>query len=138
MSTQTARGTFDVKITPAPADDYADGVCLGRLTLDKQFHGDLEATGKGQMLTGMSSTKGSAGYVAIERVTGMLAGKYGTFMLQHSGIADRGAQTLALQVIPDSATDELAGLHGDMRIIIENRVHSYELNYGFRDAADAS
>ena len=83
-----ASGTFEVTVTPQPGDDYADGAVLGRMTIDKQFHGDLDATSKGQMLTGMTSTKGSAGYVAIERVSGTLSGRRGSFILQHSGTHD--------------------------------------------------
>ena len=89
-----ASGTFEVTLTPQPGDDYADGAVLGRMTIDKQFHGDLDATSKGQMLTGMTSTKGSAGYVAIERVNGTLSGRRGSFILQHSGTMTRGAPTL--------------------------------------------
>ena len=127
--TTRATGTFDVKLDPQPADDYADGAMLGRLSIDKQFHGDLEATSRGQMLSGMTSVKGSAGYVAIERVTGTLAGRRGTFVLQHSGTMTRGAQQLVVSVIPDSGTDELAGLSGTMAIIIAGGRHSYEFDY---------
>ena len=127
--TTRATGTFEVKLTPQPADDYADGAMLGRLTIDKQFHGDLEGTSRGQMLSGMTGTKGSAGYVAIERVTGTLAGRRGTFVLQHSGTMSRGAQQLTITVVPDSATDELTGLTGTMAIIIEAGKHSYEFDY---------
>lgn len=124
-----ASGTFEVTLTPQPADDYADGAALGRLSLDKQFHGDLEATSKGQMLTGMTSVKGSAGYVAIERVTGTLAGRRGTFVLQHSGTMTRGAPQLAVTVVPDSGTDQLAGLSGTMVIDVANGKHAYEFEY---------
>jgi hypothetical protein len=129
--TTRATGPFEVKLTPQPADDYADGAMLGRLTLDKQFHGDLEATSRGQMLSGMTDTKGSAGYVAIERVTGTLAGRRGTFILQHSGTMARGAQQLAVTVVPDSGTDELTGLTGTMTIIVAGGKHSYEFDYAF-------
>ena len=127
--TNRATGPFDVKLTPQPPDDYADGAALGRLTIDKEFHGGLEATSKGQMLTGMSSVKGSAGYVAIERVTGTLDGRRGTFVLQHSGTMDRGVPRLTLTVVPDTGTDELTGLAGSMAIHVEGKAHSYTFEY---------
>lgn len=129
-----ATGPFDVKVTPQPADDYADGATLGRLTLDKSFHGDLEATSRGQMLTGMSSVKGSAGYVAIERVTGTLAGRRGSFILQHTGTMDRGTPELVITVVPDSGTDELVGLRGTMTIdVAAGGAHSYGFDYTLGD-----
>ena len=129
-----ATGPFDVKVTPQPADEYADGATLGRLTLDKSFHGDLEATSRGQMLTGMSSVKGSAGYVAIERVTGTLAGKRGSFILQHTGTMDRGTPQLVITVVPDSGTEELAGLRGTMTIdVAAGGAHSYDFDYTLGD-----
>lgn len=121
-----ATGTFEVKLTPQPADDYADGAALGRMTIDKQFQGDLVATSKGQMLTGMSSVKGSAGYVAIERVSGTLDGRNGTFILQHSGTMTHGTTSLTVTVVPDSGTDQLAGLSGTMTIDIAGGQHMYE------------
>jgi Protein of unknown function (DUF3224) len=127
--TTHAAGRFDVKIAPQPADAYADGATLGRMTIDKQFHGDLEATSKGQMLTGMGAEKGSAGYVAIERVTGSLGGRRGSFVLQHSGTMDRGAPTLSVSVVPDSGTDELAGLTGTMTIDPGGGKHTYTFDY---------
>jgi len=127
--TKRASGTFDVKVTPQPADNYADGSALGRLTLDKQFHGDLDATSKGQMLSGGTSVKGSAGYVAIERVSGTLGGRRGAFILQHSGTMDRGAPRLTISVVPDSGTDELTGLAGTMTIDVADGKHSYEFSY---------
>ena len=129
MTSVTAKGTFEVKITPQTPDDYADGAVLGRMTLDKSFHGDLEATSRGQMLTAMSAVKGSAGYVAIERVVGTLNGRRGSFALQHSGTMDRGAPTLAVSVVPDSGTDDLAGLSGSMEIIVAAGGHAYVLTY---------
>jgi Protein of unknown function (DUF3224) len=126
---QHATGPFEVKITPQPADDYADGAALGRMTIDKQFHGDLEATGRGQMLTGMGGVKGSAGYVAIELVSGVLNGKRGTFILQHTGVMTRGAPQLSVTVVPDSGTGDLAGLTGSMAIDITAGAHSYVLTY---------
>ena len=127
--TARASGTFEVKLTPQPADDYADGAALGRLTIDKQFHGELQATSRGQMLSAMSGVKGSAGYVAIERVSGTLKGRNGTFVLQHSGTMTRGAQQLTITVVPDSGTGQLAGLTGKMTITIAEGKHSYDFEY---------
>ncbi|MCY7380187.1 MAG: DUF3224 domain-containing protein [Gemmatimonadaceae bacterium] len=124
-----ANGTFEVKVTPQSADGYADGATMGRLTLDKQFRGDLEGTSKGQMLTAITSVKGSAGYVAVELVSGTIAGRGGSFILQHSGTMSRGTQALTLTVVPDSGTDGLTGLTGTMVIIIANGTHAYEFDY---------
>ncbi len=128
-SAQTrATGTFDVKVTPQPMADDAGGA-LARMSLDKQFHGDLEAVSKGEMLSAMTPVKGSAAYVAIERVEGTLNGRKGAFVLQHSGLMTRGAPQLTVAVVPDSGTDQLVGLTGTMKIIIENGKHSYEFEY---------
>ncbi len=124
-----ARRTFEVQIAPLPADAYADGATLGRMTIDKQFSGDLTGTGKGQMLTGMGTAKGSAAYSAIERVTGTLAGRSGSFLLQHTGIMHDGAQQLTITIVPSSGTGELAGISGTLAIIIEGKVHRYDLEY---------
>ncbi len=132
--TDTARGTFEVKLAPQPSDRRPEDSALGRIWLDKQFHGDLEATSRGQMLTAMTEVKGSAGYVAIERVSGTLRGRAGTFVLQHTGTMTRGAPSLTITVVPDSGTEELAGLSGRMNIIITDGKHSYELVYAL-DAA---
>jgi hypothetical protein len=126
-----ARGTFEVKLTPQPKDDYADGAILGRLTIDKQFRGDLTGASRGQMLSAGTPVKGSAGYVAMELVTGSLTGRSGTFVLQHSGTMNRGAASLTLGVVPDSGTAELAGLAGSMAIIIADGRHSYEFDFSF-------
>jgi hypothetical protein len=99
------------------------------MTIDKRFAGDLQGTGKGQMLTGMGAVKGSAGYVAIERVAGTLHGRRGSFVLQHLGTMDRGAQSLTVRVVPDTGTDELAGLAGTMTITVTPGRHDYELTY---------
>lgn len=126
---QTVKGSFEVKLDPQPADAFADGASLGRLTIDKRYHGDLDATGRGQMLTGMGSVKGSAGYVAIERVEGTLAGRQGSFVIQHSGTMDRGTPSLAIHVVPDSGTGALAGMRGTMTIDIVDGKHFYTLEY---------
>jgi len=99
------------------------------MTIDKQFHGDLEATSKGQMLAFSTEVKGSAGYVAMEQVNGTLRGRNGTFVLQHSGTMTRGAPQLIVTVVPDSGTGELTGLTGKMNIIIADGKHSYEFDY---------
>jgi hypothetical protein len=125
---KTATGTFEVKITPKqPADGEESSV--GRMTIDKQFHGELEGTSKGQMLAHRTATKGSAGYVAMERVTGTLDGRNGSFVLQHDGTMDRGTPSLTVKVVPDSGTDGLTGLAGTLEIVIEGEQHGYVLTY---------
>ena len=126
---RTARGTFEVTLKPMDDADTADGVSLGRMSIDKRIDGDLLATTKGQMLSALTGTQGSAGYVAIERVTGQLHGLAGSFVLQHTGTMDRGAQRLSITVVPDSATGEMAGLVGDFRLTIEGGKHYYEFDY---------
>ncbi len=124
-----ARGTFEVQITPQPIDAFTDATTLGRMTIDKQFSGDLIGTGKGQMLTGMGTVKGSAAYSAIERVTGTMAGRQGSFVLQHTGVMAKGEQTLAITIVPDSGTEGFAGISGTLAIIIDGKKHSYDLEY---------
>lgn len=126
--TTRATGTFDVKLNALPAYD-ADDAMSARRSIDKQFHGDLEATSKGEMLSAGTSVKGSAGYVAIERVKGTLGGRSGTFALQHSGTMTRGAPQLVITVVPDSGTGDLTGLVGSMTIDITNGAHSYLFDY---------
>jgi len=104
------------------------------MTIDKQIHGDLEATSKGQMLTAGTSVKGSAGYVAIERVSGTLHGRTGTFILQHTGTMTRGALQLSITVVPDSGTGQLTGLNGKMDIQIADGKHSYDFAYALPDS----
>jgi len=123
-------GNFDVRLSPL--DAYAqgvDGVNLGRMSIDKQFHGALDASSKGEMLSAMTSVKGSAGYVAIEQVTGDLSGRKGSFVLQHFGTMNRGSDRLILEVVPDSGSGELMGLVGKMTITIEDGQHFYEFEY---------
>lgn len=124
-----AAGTFDVKLTPQATDAPVEGAPLGRMSIDKEFHGDLEATSKGEMLTAGGSEKGSAGYVAIERVSGTLHGRRGTFALQHSGVMTRGEPQLTIGVVPDSGTGELVGLTGRMTISVAGGTHSYEFDH---------
>ncbi len=125
VMTNRATGTFEVKMSPQEAD-----MSVGRMTIDKQFQGDLVGTSKGQMLMASSdSVKNSAGYVAIEKVTGTLNGRRGSFYLQHNGVMTRGVGELTITVIPDSGTDQLVGLRGKMNIIIAEGKHSYEFEY---------
>ncbi len=128
-STRQAAGPFDVQLAPqAPA--AGESAVPGRMLLDKQFHGDLEATSKGQMLAATTSVQGSAGYVAMEQVTGSLHGRTGTFVLQHSGTMTRGTPSLTITVVPDSGTGQLEGLAGTMRIdIAPGGKHSYTFEY---------
>jgi hypothetical protein len=124
----TATGTFEVKMKPQ-TDENAGDPTIGRMSLDKQFHGDLEATSKGQMLAVQGEIKGSAGYVAIERVVGALSGRTGTFVLQHAGTMNRGVPEQSVTVVPDSGTGDLSGLIGKMTIKIADGKHSYEFDY---------
>lgn len=124
-----ATGTFEVKLSPQAQDDKVEGSTLSRMSIDKRFYGDLEAGSKGEMLTAGTGVKGSAGYVAIERVSGTLHGRRGTFVLQHNGTMTRGAPQLTIAVVPDSGTDQLQGLAGKMVINIAGGKHSYEFEY---------
>ena len=126
--THSATGTFDVKLAPMQ-DEHTAGLSLARMTIDKTFLGGLQAHSLGQMLAAGTSTDGSAGYVALEQVSGTLDGRSGSFVLQHSGTMNRGAASLQLHVVPDSGSGELNGLRGTMRIIIEGDAHRYEFDY---------
>lgn len=132
--TTRARGTFDVRLGPLPTYNQDEGSGLGRMSIDKQFRGDLEAASRGEMLSAGAAAKGSAGYVAIERVVGTLAGREGTFILQHSATMTRGVPELSILVVPDSGTGGLAGLSGRMTIAIDGGVHSYEFEYAIAEA----
>ena len=126
----SATGPFDVKLNLLEAYNKDAAAGLGRMSIDNQFHGELDATSQGEMLTAMGSVKGSAGYVAMERVTGTLHGRAGSFALQHSSTMTRGAPLQAIAVVPDSGTGELAGLSGTMTIVIgEGGKHSYVFEY---------
>jgi len=127
--TNHASGTFEVKMTPLAPEENVGDPTVGRMSLDKVFHGDLEGTSRGQMLAVRSAVDGSAGYVAMERVTGTLGGRSGTFALQHSGTMNRGAPTLLISVVPDSGTGGLVGLAGTLDIIIADGKHSYAFEY---------
>lgn len=126
--TQLAKGTFVVSLQPLPFENEAQ---LGRMSIDKQISGDLVATTKGQMLSARTDVKGSAGYVAVEKVTGALAGRQGSFVLQHTGIMNRGVASLSVTVVPDSGTGELAGIEGEFKINIVEGSHLYEFAYRF-------
>ena len=130
-----ATGPFDVKINPLATYENAEGSPLGRLSIDKVFRGELDATSKGEMLSAGGQVKGSAGYVAIERVHGTLHGRRGSFVLQHSGRMTRGSPELTITVVPDTGTEELTGLAGTMNIIIEAGTHSYDFQYTLGEAA---
>jgi hypothetical protein len=135
--TTYVRGTFEVKLTPLKHDDpQAEGAAILRMSIDKQFHGPLEATSIGQMLSAMTEVKGSAGYVAMERVTGELSGRSGTFVLQHSGTMNRGVPQLTLTVVPDSGNGQLVGLAGNMDIKIIEGKHYYEFAYTLPELAE--
>lgn len=123
-----ASGSFEVKMTSAASDPDATST-IGRFSLDKQFQGDLEGTSTGEMLAVSTNVSGSAGYVAMEQVTGALSGRKGTFALQHTGTMNRGAPQLSVTVVPDSGTGELVGLSGKMEIKITDGNHFYEFDY---------
>lgn len=131
--TARATGPFEVKMAPQPLSDVAAAAALGRMSLDKVFHGDLAATSRGEMLSAMGGVQGSAAYVALERVSGTLHGRAGTFALHHTGVLNRGVPSLEIRVVPDSGTDELEGLAGTMSIHVEGKAHSYVLDYTLPD-----
>ena len=122
-------GKFEVKLNPQAASPGIEAAKLGRMSLDKQFHGDLQASSLGEMMSAMGEVKGSAGYVAIERVTGTLLGKQGSFVLMHTGIMNRGQPQLTVQVVPDSGTGELTGISGSMGIDIKEGQHFYNFDF---------
>jgi hypothetical protein len=133
--TQHATGPFEVKLVPLDPAFKTDDNSLGRMSIDKQFHGALEGTSKGEMLTAGTTTKGSAGYVAVERVSGTLNGRSGTFILQHTATMNRGVPQLSITVVPDSGTGQLTGLTGSMNIIIApDKKHSYDFTYTLQDS----
>lgn len=128
-----ASGTFEVKLAPQTLSDTSADALLGRLSIDKTFHDDLTATSKGEMLSAGTNVKGSAGYVAIEKVSGSLHGRTGTFVLLHVGILNRGESYLNITVVPDSGTGALEGLLGTMNIINDAGKHSYTFDYTLED-----
>lgn len=125
-----ATGEFTVKMTPQSWAENTSAHGLGRFLIDKQYHGDLEATAQGQMLSAGDGKPGSSGvYVAIERVTGTLSGRKGSFVLYHTGVMAKGVPAMTILVSPDSGTDELAGLSGSLTIKIADGKHSYDFSY---------
>lgn len=122
-------GAFDIKMSPASAPEHEGRTATGRMLLEKQYSGELQAAGKGEMLTAMTDTKGSAAYVAIERITGTLKGKAGSFVVQHAGTMRGGDSRLSVTIVPDSGTGELAGISGRMSLKQVDRKHRYELDY---------
>jgi hypothetical protein len=131
-----ASGYFTVKLELQPASMQADAAVIGRRTLDKQFFGDLEASSCGEMLAVMTAAEGSMAYVALEKVSGSLLGKQGSFVLQHASQMVRGKPFQSIRVVPDSGTDELLGLEGEMRIDIQNGEHFYVFEYQFLKLAE--
>lgn len=132
LVTKYASGPFDVKVTPQ--DDKSDDPLLARMTLDKQYHGDLEGVGKGQMLTASTEVKGSGAYVAIEKVSGTLEGRSGSFVLQHTGTMTNNTPQLTITVVSDSGTGQLKGIAGKMTIIVAaGGKHSYDFEYTLPD-----
>ncbi|MGR2682146.1 DUF3224 domain-containing protein [Chromobacterium haemolyticum] len=129
MMKSIASGRFDVKLSPEPLSETAGASGLGRMSLDKRFHGDLDAVSQGEMLSFRSAEPGSAGYVAMERVQGSLHGRKGSFVLQHSATMTRGAAEQAIMVTPDSGTEELCGISGCLRITITAGEHFYDFDY---------
>ena len=130
-----AIGTFEPTTTPQPGTAQDGDAAIGRLVLSKTFQGDLEGSGSGQMLAVRTAVEGSAGYVALERVTGTLQGRSGSFVLQHHGVMHRGTPSLSVNVVPDSGTDGLAGISGTMEIIIADGDHSYDFSYTLSSAS---
>ena len=134
VMTRHAEGTFEAKTTPLPADDATGGAAIGRYALSKQYHGDLDATSKGEMLGSGDPQNGSAGYVAIEHVTGTLKGRAGSFALQHLGVMDQGKLQLTVSVVPGSGTEALAGISGTMTIVHAPGKLSYNFEYTLPEA----
>lgn len=127
--TQIAQGSFTVKANREPAYDEALGVSLGRTHLEKAFEGDLVGTSQVEMIGAMTETKGSAAYVAIERIRGTLHGREGSFVLHHTGVMNRGAMSLSILVVPDSGSGALVGISGSCRIDITDGKHFYTFEY---------
>ena len=128
------KGEFEVKRTPESPCDMGGDAIAGHFRFDKRFHGDLDASSVVHMLAVGTDVPGSAGYVAIERLSGTLQGRSGSFFMQHNGIMDRGMPSLSLSVVPDSGTGELTGLSGRMAIDIVDGKHYYTFDYVLGDA----
>jgi hypothetical protein len=124
-----AHGTFEVQLDPQAPGEHAQAANLGRMSIDKRFQGDLEGSSQGEMLTVNTDVEGSACYVALERVSGSLHGRSGSFVLVHRGVMTRGAPHLTITVVPDSGSGRLAGIAGTMAIEIVDGEHRYEFEY---------
>jgi hypothetical protein len=122
-------GEFSVTMQPEAMSAVAADSGIGRMSLDKRYQGALQAEGKGEMLAYMDRALGSGVYVAVERVSGAVEGRSGSFLLHHTGIMTRGAPGLAVAVVPDSGSGELAGLRGTLHIRIEGGKHYYDFDY---------
>jgi hypothetical protein len=134
MNNMQAKGTFEVKLNPESLSSVASTAGLGRMSLDKKFQGDLIASSQGEMLAFRSAVSGSAGYVAMETITGALHGRQGSFVLQHSSTMTRGVPRQSISVVPDSGTAELVGLTGQLVIDIVDKQHYYQFDYGFSES----
>lgn len=135
MVTKHAKGTFQVKVIPQAADEQAQAAGIARMSLDKQWHGDLEGTSKGEMLSSGSGAKGSSGaYVALEQFTGTLGGRSGSFVFQQIGTMTRGVPKLTIAVVPDSGTGQLAGISGTLTLVIADGKHSYDFEYALPES----
>lgn len=122
-------GSFEITMQADPPYDEVDGVSLGRARIDKRFEGPLEGTSVVHMLGARTPVAGSAGYVALERITGSVVGKRGSFTVLHTGVMTRGEPSLAIVIVPDSGTGELAGIFGTMSIVVKDGTHTYDLDY---------
>lgn len=129
MTAHRAIGTFEVKVIPVSPPGAGADASISQMSLDKQFHGALDATSKGTMLAAGNPAKGAGGYVAMEKVSGTLDGRRGSFVLQHTGTMKGGAAEMSVTVVPDSGTDELTGIEGKMTIQIAGGKHSYDFEY---------
>jgi hypothetical protein len=135
MTTHQSTGPFEVTLAPQPLSAVADKTGLGRMSLDKHYHGELEAASQGEMLSFRDPSGQSGGYVALELVRGTLGGRAGSFVLQHSSTMTRGVPAQSITVVPDSATGELAGLAGRMEVVIAaGGAHSYRFDWTLPDA----
>ncbi|MGK5056567.1 DUF3224 domain-containing protein [Janthinobacterium sp. LB2P49] len=124
-----ATGSFSISMTPSAAPQRAGRTTLGKVLLDKVYAGDLVATAKGEMLNAVTDTKGAAGYVAMEAITGALQGREGSFVAQHAGTMADGQQALTIEIVPHSGTGQLTGISGTLAIRIVNGQHFYDIDY---------
>ncbi|PHV16603.1 DUF3224 domain-containing protein [Janthinobacterium sp. BJB1] len=124
-----ATGSFSITMTPSAAPQRAGRTTLGKVLLDKAYAGDLVATARGEMLSAVTDTKGAAGYVAMEAITGVLQGRQGSFVAQHAGTMADGKQQLTIVIVPHSGTGQLTGINGTLAIRIENGRHFYDIDY---------